>query len=281
MPQITSTISTQQSQVWQTNTGIIETDEGVILVDPGVLASEFDSLIKLLDSKRIIAGFATHFHWDHILWAPKLGRASRYASAETCELVLTHRERITDTLDGFEQHLAQNYQLGPQWDRSLLFHLQPMELGSGSIAGVACDLIDVSGHADGQVALVLPDHDVAFVADTLSDVETPSITEGVDLFERYLESLDRLQQVIDRVSWIIPGHGAVANQAEAQRRLDADRAYLKYLPIAVSTAPADQSDEDLARDIAAELGESRAEEGLSWDMHLGNVQLLRNGSSAN
>ena len=277
MPQVTHTISTQQSQIWQTNTGIIETDEGVILVDPGVLASEFDFLKETLGSKSVIAGFATHFHWDHILWAPELGQAPRYASAETCTLVHSNRERITKTLDDFEQHLAEQHQLGPQWDRSLFFNLQPRELGSDSIAGVACELVDVSGHADGQVALVLPDHDVAFVADTLSDVETPSITESVGHFDRYLETLGRLQGVIDRVSWIVPGHGAVADRAEAQRRLDADRRYLEYLPKAVLLAPSGQSDEELARTIAADLEETRAREGLSWDMHLGNIQLLRNG----
>lgn len=279
MNTITDTIAVQQSEVWQTNTGIVRRGERVILIDPGVLASEIASLVAHLRGTEIVAGFATHFHWDHILWPPALGDAPRYASAETRALVDTQRDRIIRSLDAFERQLAETDQLGPQWDRSRFFDLNPMKPGPGTIAGVPCELVDVSGHADGQVALVLPEDDVAFVADTLSDVEVPSITEGVDRFPRYLATLDRLQRVIDRVAWIVPGHGAVADRAEAQRRLDADRRYLDGLPGIVAAAPADQSDEDVARAAAASLGETRAGEGLSWDMHVANIRLLREAAT--
>lgn len=275
MNRVTDAVYTLQSEIWKTNTGIVLDGDRVILVDPGILKTEIERLIEALHGKEIVAGFATHFHWDHILWPPELGRVPRFASAETVQLVATQRERIVRTLDMFEEHLHVESGLGPQWDRSLFFDLKPMDLASGDIAGIPCELVDVSGHADGQVALVLPEHDVAFVADTLSDVETPSITEGLDRFGRYLETLDRLQLVIDRVSWIIPGHGEVADRSEAQRRLDADRRYLERLPELVAAAPADQSDEDLATTTAEALGETRAAPGLSWDMHVANIRLLR------
>ena len=274
MHHVNDSVSIQQSQVWQTNTGIIETGEGVILVDPGILADELVALQEALGSKAIVAGFATHFHWDHILWPTAFGVVPRFASEETCELVVSQRDRIIRTLDGFEQYVAETYQLGPQWDRALFFNLQPMTLGPGEIAGVACELVAIPGHADGQVALVLPDHDVAFVADTLSDIEVPSLANGAGQRERYLETLDRLQGVIDRVSWIIPGHGAVADRAEAQRRLDADRRYLAYLPDAVS-AMADQPDAEIAAAILADLGETRVDEELSQQMHAENVRMVR------
>lgn len=278
MKLVSNNIRVQQSEVWQTNTGVILDDDRAILVDPGVLAGEFAALLQALGGREIVAGFATHFHWDHILWPPVLGDAPRYAYEETCRLVGANREDIGTSLDGFEGHLAETYGLGPQWDRSRFFDLRPMNLGPGEIAGVSCELVDVSGHEDGQVALVLPEHDVAFVADTLSDIETPSITEKVERFGQYLETLDRLQGVIDRVSWIIPGHGAVADRAEAQRRLDMDRRYLESLPRMVAEASSDVPDDDLAREIAAELGDPRAADGLSWSMHLGNVRLIRDGA---
>lgn len=278
MNPVTDRILVQQSEVWQTNTGVILDGERVILVDPGVLAGEFASLLEGLGGRDIVAGFATHFHWDHILWPPVLGNAPRYAYEETCRLVRANQERIGTSLDKFERHLAETYGLGRQWDRSRFFDLRPMNLGPGEIAGVPCELVDVSGHEDGQVALVLPEHDVAFVADTLSDVETPSITENVDRFGQYLETLNRLQDVIDRVSWIIPGHGSVADRAEARRRLDMDRRYLERVPRLVADASSDMPDEDLAREIATRLGDTRAADGLSWSMHLANVQLLRSSA---
>lgn len=274
MHQVNDSIRTLQSQVWQTNTGIIETDEGVFLVDPGVLADELVALKNALEGKAIVAGFATHPHWDHILWTRELGHAPRFASAETCELVVSQRERINRSLDGFEHYIAEHYQLGPQWDRSLFFDLTPMALGAGTIAGVACDLVAVPGHADGQVALVLPGHDVAFVADTLSDIEVPALANGVGQRERYLETLDRLQGVINRVRWIIPGHGSVADRTEAQRRLDDDRRYLEYLPKAVS-AMANQPDAEIAAAILTDLAETRIEEDLSQQMHVANVRMMR------
>ncbi|HWV24675.1 MAG TPA: MBL fold metallo-hydrolase [Thermomicrobiales bacterium] len=275
MNHISDTIATRQSEVWQTNTGIIDTGEGVILVDPGILANELDDLVASLQGRPIVAGFATHFHWDHILWTPNLGISPRYASAETCDLIMSHAERIAKNLDGFEQYVAQEYGLGPQWDRSMFFDFRPMPLGPGTIAGVDCELVPIPGHADGMVAVVLPEHDVAFVADTLSDIEIPSLADGEGQRDRYLETLDRLQGVIDRVSWVIPGHGAVADRTEAQRRLDLDRRYLTDLPRLVANAPTSQSNEDLATSILMELNETRASSDLSAQMHLDNVRMLR------
>lgn len=275
MNRVTDTVSTRQSAVWKTNTGIVETSDGAIVIDPGVLADELDGLVVDLQGRQVIAGFTTHYHWDHILWAAGLGDAPRFASAETCELVVSRHAHIERTLDRFEADVAAAHGLGPQWDRSLLSNLVPMPLGAGTIAGVPCELVDVSGHCDGQVALVLPDHDVAFVADTLSEIEVPSLADGEGQRERYLATLDRLQEVIGGVAWIVPGHGSVADRAEAQRRLDLDRRYLDYLPVAIAAAPVDQADEDLAVAILDALGESRAEPGLSADMHLANVRMLR------
>jgi len=279
MQQVNDSVGIQQSQVWQTNTGIIETAEGVILVDPGILADELVALKESLGDKVIVAGFSTHYHWDHILWPTAFGVVPRFASEETCELVDSRRDRVIRTLDDFEQHLAEQYQLGPQWNRDMFFTLQPMTLGLGEIAGVTCELVAIPGHADGQVALVLPDYDVAFVADTLSDIEVPSLASGAGQWERYMETLDHLQGVIDRVSWIIPGHGSVADRAEAQRRLDADRRYLEYLPKAVS-AMADEPDAEIAATILIDLGETRIDEELSQQMHVENVRMMREQVSA-
>ena len=113
------------------------------------------------------------------------------------------------------------------------------------------------------------------MADTLSDIEVPSLAEGEGQRERYLATLDRLQAVVNRVAWIIPGHGSVADRAEAQRRLDADRRYLEGLPGLVATSSPDASDHDLAGSAADALGETRTAPGPGWDMHVANVRLLR------
>lgn len=273
MQRVIDGVWTRQSKVWQTNTGIVETGTGVIVVDPGVLGSELAALVDDLAGRLVVAGFATHYHWDHILWSADLGPTTRFASPETCDLVEANRDRLERSLDAFETSIG--VEPGSQWDRSTFRNLRPMPLGPGMIASVPCELVDVSGHCDGQTALVLPDHDVAFVADTLSDIEVPSLAEGEGQLERYMATLDRLQMVIERVSWIIPGHGAVADRHEAQRRLELDRSYLERLAVVVPNAPTAAADDDLAATILADLGETRANEGLSAQMHLDNVRMLR------
>ncbi|MCO5226126.1 MAG: hypothetical protein M9953_12380, partial [Thermomicrobiales bacterium] len=132
----------------------------------------------------------------------------------------------------------------------------------------------------GQAAFVLPDDKVAFVADTLSDIETPAFYGGSESIEDYLATMDQLQLIIDRVEWIVPGHGAVADRAEAQRRLDADRLYLQEIGAFVA-ARAGESEEDIARALSAHLDDPRGNDGLAWSMHLYNVeQLVREQGSA-
>ena len=247
MQQITAEISINTSQLWETNTGIIHGPEGTILVDPGIFEQEFERVSAV--AGRIVAGFCTHAHWDHVLWHRSLGEnVPRYATSETIALIQKDRERILNHLTNTEAYIAE---LGESdgselWDRNQLFREQPITWGPGTIAGMNVEVLHVPGHEDGQAALVLPDHGVAFVADTLSDIETPSIQHGSRAVALYLNTLDRLQTVIDRVEWIVPGHGKPADRAEAQRRLDADRRYLEALVPMVDAAPEWEGAEDLA-----------------------------------
>ena len=225
----------------------------------------------------VAAGFCTHAQWEHILWHRAFGADTpRYASAETIALIQRERESNLNSLKSVEERVQERGEGdgSEQWDRSLLFKEKPIAWGAGSIAGVNVEVIPVPGHEDGQAALVLPDHRVAFVADTLSDIETPSVSDGSRAIALYLHTLDRLQAVVDRVDWIIPGHGLPADRAEAQRRLDADRRYLEALGPMVDAAPAGEGAEDLAKRILVELGDDRAESELAASMHLGNIQQL-------
>ena len=275
MQQITPSIWINTSQLWQTNTGIIHGPHGVILVDPGVFVPELEAIAASVGP--VAAGFCTHAHWDHILWHRSFGiDTPRYASAETIALIQRERESNLNSLANTERQLHERGHTdgSEQWDRTLLFKERPIGWGAGAIAGVNVEVLHIPGHEDGQAALVLPDHGVAFVADTLSDIETPSVSGGSRAIAVYLHTLGRLQSIINRVDWIIPGHGKPANRAEAQRRLDADRRYLEALVPMVNSATAGEGAEDLAKRILIELEDDRAESELAWSMHLGNIQQL-------
>lgn len=269
MHHLTPKVSIRQSRLWQTNTGIVQGPHGTLLVDPGVFPEEMIAVAE--GAGDVAAGFATHAHWDHVLWHPRFGiKTPRYASRETVAWLQQDPDRILNNLT----NTAREFGSGGDWDCSLLFAEQPLPWGQGSIAGIACELLPVPGHADGQATLLLPEHGVAFVADTLSDIEIPSVDGGSRGIAIYLQTLDRLQGVIDRVEWIVPGHGSPADHRDAQRRLDADRRYLEALVPAVYGAGAGEGAGDIAARVLQDLDEHRGESGLSAAMHLENIQEL-------
>lgn len=275
MQQITTDVRINTSQLWQTNTGIVSGPEGTILIDPGVFDPEFESIAA--GAGTVAAGFCTHAHWDHVLWHRALGgNVPRFATPETIAKLQKDRDRILSNLIKAEQYFRENEGAGEAdlWDRSQLFKEQAISWGPGTISGIDIELIPVPGHEDGQAALLLPDHRVCFVADTLSDIEIPSVYDGSQSIIDYLQTLDRLQEVIARADWIVPGHGAPGDRAEAQRRLDADRRYLQALAPAVDQAAAGEGAEEIARRILTNLNEQRAQSDLAWSMHLSNVQQL-------
>lgn len=52
-----------------TTTVVLGEGEGCLVVDPGVTAAEIDALAAAIATmgRRIVAGFSTHPHWDHLL----------------------------------------------------------------------------------------------------------------------------------------------------------------------------------------------------------------------
>src|SRR6187402_450799 len=71
------------SECIQSNTVVVQGAEGVLLIDPGLTNAE---LVCLADDLRqlgqpVVAGFATHPDWDHVLWHESLGDAPRYGTA--------------------------------------------------------------------------------------------------------------------------------------------------------------------------------------------------------
>ena len=59
------------SRFWSTlTTVVLGSQDQCLIVDPGVYPDELAALADQLDTAghNVEAGFATHAHWDHILW---------------------------------------------------------------------------------------------------------------------------------------------------------------------------------------------------------------------
>ncbi|MCA9833216.1 MAG: MBL fold metallo-hydrolase [Thermomicrobiales bacterium] len=267
MTQLTDRITVLQSAFWATNSSIVSGPVGSLLIDPGVLPDELERIADV--ATPVAAGFCTHAHWDHVLWHERFGtNVPRFAYSETVINMRQNRDRIIRNIT----NSAELWGVDAAMNTDLLFQEQPLSDSSANIAGIATIVVPIPGHESGQAALVLPEDKVAFVADTLSDIETPAFYEGSESVEDYLKTMDTLQLIIDRADWIVPGHGAPADRAEAQRRLDADRRYLEAIGPFVA-ARAGESGEEIARALLVELDDPRSE-GLAWGMHLHNVNQL-------
>ena len=92
LTQVAEGVLTHQSELLQNNSVVVQGRAGVLLIDPGIQGTEMACLAGDLRElgQPVVAGFATHPDWDHVLWHAELGEAPRYgtarcaASCETC-----------------------------------------------------------------------------------------------------------------------------------------------------------------------------------------------------
>ena len=206
-----------------TSTVVVADDGGCLVIDPAVSVADLAALAADLDGAglRPRAGFATHPHWDHVLWSRDLGEVPRYAAPRAVAIAEARREEL---IGGAEA-------TAPGHDRELFGRLTALPAGAGHIpwAGPAAQVIVHDGHAPGHGAVFIPDAGVLVAGDMLSDVEIPLLDKGADdPLGDYRAGLRRLAAV-PGVRWLVPGHGPVAGAREFRRRLDADARYLDLL----------------------------------------------------
>jgi glyoxylase-like metal-dependent hydrolase (beta-lactamase superfamily II) len=208
----------QSTWVW-TNSIVVRGEDGLILVDPGIDGAELDQLADDLDRLDIpvVAGFATHPHWDHLLWHPRFGDVPRYATAAGANAASEARARA--------QAMAAESASGIPLE--LIALVTPLPADGGPVPG---EIIEHEAHAVGHAAVLLADRSVLLAGDMLSDVLIPLLdARRPDQVGAYETALDRLEEVVRQVDVLVPGHGAIAKGPEVAARLAADRAYIDAL----------------------------------------------------
>jgi hydroxyacylglutathione hydrolase len=206
-----------------TSTVITGPGGGCLLADPAVTVGEVAGLASALAARglRPVAGWATHPHWDHLLWHADLGDAPRYATAACVAAAARWRDDLLLTaLDAS----------APGHDHALFGAVLPLDGTSIPWDGTAVQVIAHDGHAPGHGALFLPDSGVLIAGDMCSDIEVPLLeTDSADPVGDYRTGLSRLAAVADDVRFVVPGHGHVGDGPELWRRIAADLAYLDAL----------------------------------------------------
>jgi hydroxyacylglutathione hydrolase len=206
-----------------TSTLVVGAHGGCLLIDPAVTVSDLTALAVDVSSAgwRLQAGFATHPHWDHVLWSTALDDVPRYATAGAVELFESMRTEMTDMLQRSE----------PGHDLELFGRLVALPGDAQQIPwdGPAAELIVHDGHAPGHGAVFFPSSGVLVAGDMLSDIEIPLLdTVADDPLGDYRAGLERIAAT-SGVRWVVPGHGHVGDAAEFRRRIDADNHYLDLL----------------------------------------------------
>lgn len=210
---------------WTTTTTVlVARDGGCLVVDPALTVGDLAGLAEALRERRWVveAGFATHPHWDHVLWATALGDVPRWATPECAAVAARDPDALLR---------AAADEGAPGHDPGLVGRLAALD---GSVLPWSRPAVAVAyaGHAAGSAALLLPDAGVLAVGDVLSDVEVPLLDlASDDPLRDHHAGLDRLEAVAAEhaVEVLVPGHGHVTDAAGLRRRLAADRAYLDRL----------------------------------------------------
>ncbi|WP_446698588.1 MBL fold metallo-hydrolase [Agrococcus sp. KRD186] len=215
----------------QSNAVIVRGDAGALLIDPGITRDELAGMARELDERGlpVVAGFATHPDWDHVLWHPALGHAPR---SGTAACAATIREFVGR--DGWQAELA-DY-LPPEFaddiPMELLGDITPLAAGAVTLpwAGPRIRIIEHRAHAPGHAALLIEDAGVLVAGDMLSDVLIPFLDlDAAQPLDDYLGALTRFEEMADAVRTIVPGHGSVGDGQALRARLALDRAYIEAL----------------------------------------------------
>ncbi|MGW6129942.1 MBL fold metallo-hydrolase [Cellulomonas sp. NPDC055163] len=218
-------VHTVTAEIWTTLSTVVDGADGTCLVvDPAITPAEVDALADALEAsgRRVVAGFSTHPHWDHVLWSPRWPGAPRWATRTAVDAL--RRTRAAD--------LAKADDAAPGHDPDVFGLLTALDTERTSVPwdGPEVRVLPHRAHCPGHAALVLPEAGVLLAGDMLSDLEIPLLdVDADDPVGDYVAALDLLDDAADGVRVLVPGHGHVGDRAELARRLAADRAYLDAL----------------------------------------------------
>jgi glyoxylase-like metal-dependent hydrolase (beta-lactamase superfamily II) len=230
LTQVAEGVLVHQSELIQNNAVVVQGRAGALVVDPGITDGEMACLAKDLSrlGRTVVAGFATHPDWDHVLWHADLGEAPRYGTAR-CAASMRDLRSHAD----WEGRVAEGLPVEIAEDMSLdLFGLiTGLPAGTAQIPwdGPEVRIIEHPAHAPGHAALLIEDRGVLIAGDMLSDVLIPLLDHTADPIEEYLAGLQVLEGVADAVDVVVPGHGSVGGAGQVRARIDLDRAYVHAL----------------------------------------------------
>jgi glyoxylase-like metal-dependent hydrolase (beta-lactamase superfamily II) len=223
------------SRIYQTTCTLVRRGEEAFVLDSPVLPDE----LELLPTVAQQAGFAgvgllaTHADWDHVLGRLAFPEAPLGVAESTADWLKANPGAPQRGMRDFDE---QHYVSRP----SPLALGTVQELPVPGHCGLGADelaLHEVRGHTDDGMAIEIPWARVLVAGDHLSPVESPMLGDFPGALDAYRRTLDRLEPVLERVDWAVPGHGEPLDAERALAILREDRAYLQALGRDGAAAP--------------------------------------------
>jgi len=229
--QIAEGVLVHESECIQSNGVVVHGEAGVLLIDPGITRDELAVLANDLREGPgpVVAGFATHPDWDHVLWHAALGEAPRYGTAScaaSLQELLSQADWKNQVAEGLPPEFADDIPM------ELLGLITGLPAGASHIPweGPRVRILEHRAHAPGHAALLIEAQRVLVAGDMLSDVLIPMLDlHAADPIGDYLAALELLESVAGDVDVMVPGHGSVGRTGEMQARIDRDRVYVLAL----------------------------------------------------
>ncbi|GAA1651504.1 MBL fold metallo-hydrolase [Catellatospora bangladeshensis] len=230
--QVADGVLVHESEFVQSNATVVQGRAGVLLIDAGILDRELACLAGDLSEsgQAVVAAFATHPDWDHVLWHPDLGAAPRYGTA-ACAAAVRDELSAPGAKAAITAHL-EPAGIADQVSLDLYGLITALPVGTAQIPwdGPSVRIIEHRAHAAGHAALFIEERRVLVAGDMLSDVLVPMLDlSTADPIEDYLAALRLLDRVAHDVDVVIPGHGAVGVGDQVRARIEQDRAYVLAL----------------------------------------------------
>lgn len=268
-------VRVRQSRAYWMNSGLLLHPEHAVVIDPGVLPSELDELATAVHAvrPREVTLIFTHAHWDHVLGAPWFEGADLIAHARCADEAT---EGAARTRREAESTAAEH---GEIWSAGFEPFSPTLEVsGRTEVALGPWRLVfrDAFGHCSSQVSVHVPERQLFFAADMLSDIEIPWLSGPPAVYQHTLEALLPLfEPARGAVETLVPGHGPIARGATAcAARLARDLDYLTRLESGVRDARArGLSVDDAQGELEAMDYVGKNAEYSMNDVHRDNIRL--------
>jgi len=239
LQQVADGVWLHQSAFLQSNAVVVQGRAGVLVIDPGIEAAEIACLAGDLRAlgQPVVAGFATHPHWDHVLWQAELGDGPRYGAARCAaamEALLSKADWRAQVAEVLPEDIAASIPM------DLFGRITGLPGGTALLPwdGPEVRILEHQGHETGHAALLIPEAGVLVAGDMLSDVLIPFLDlDAAEPIEDYLAGLRLLEGVADDTVVLVPGHGSIGEAEAMRRRIELDRGYV--LGLRAGAAPED------------------------------------------